>query len=309
MDLFFEKYTRFIDASVNVMGALCRANHAFTWFIQERARQVFALILEGYSSVACLIYGPFRWTTIPLNLIIVRTWLWYIFRGDEREPLDATGVHFIQAKPGGGKSMLAFQKANEIADRTGYASYMTSAIEKPRISRNNLFKVVTHKVINIRSYYREGSKVKQYNTKKRKSLFVDEFHYLNNPRLNKTRDYNGFFVPFQSDLILMRHQGFDNNVYLFSQLPTNDIQIMSIVVFYHEIELKLGVSYWRWLKTGKFQVLPLKWKIKTYSVDLVKNNRKKLYRKWKKKVDQDRLQYFNTFAMKNEFAHLPLDYK
>lgn len=281
-------------------------------FIQRILDQVYLFMLfivKEYEKFATAIYGFFRWTTIPLNYIIVRSWLWYIFRLSFHEPLDDTGVHLLRSNPGGGKSMLAYQKSNEVADRTGYASYHTSRIEKPHLTEDKKFYAVHHRVINLKNYYKKGKKIMQFNTNMYKSLHVDEFHYMNNSRLNKTTEYNDFFIPFLNDLILMRHQGFEHNIYLYSQVPNNDVQIMSILCHYHEIELTKGVDYWRWIRTGKFEIIPKHWRIETYNIDRSNPTKKKLHRVWKKKVDVDNLIYFDTFAMAHEHTNLPVDYK
>lgn len=277
--------------------------------ILDQVHLIIEKVVSEYDRTVTNLYGFFRWTTIPLNYIIVRTWLWYIFRLALHEPLDDTGVHLIRSNPGGGKSMLAFQKSNEIADRTGYASYHTSRIEKPHLTEDKKFYAVYHRVINLKNYYKNGKKVMRYNTKLYKSMHVDEFHYLNNSRLNKTNVYNEFFIPFLNDLVLMRHEGFENNIYLYSQVPNNDVQIMSILVHYHEVDLVKGIDYWRWIRTGKFEIVPKYWRIETFNVDRANPTKKKLYRKWKKRVDIDNLTYFDTHAMAHEFDNLPVDYK
>lgn len=302
IESILDSITDFID------GALSLASLWIDKFL-ESSKHLTSYIFNRYEDLSDALYTVFRYSTIPINYIIGRTWLWYVFRGDQTEPLDATGVHMIQAEPGGGKSMLAFQKSNEIARDTGYTSYHTSAIERPRLSDDGKWWEVLHRLINLKSYYKGGKKVKQFNTELYKSLWVDEFHYLNNPRLNKTNDYNHFFIPFLNDLIFIRHEGFDNNIYLLTQVPTNDIQVMSMLVFYHRVQLKKGFSYIRWIKTGKFEITPLYWRISSYKIDHNNNMKKIHYRTWKKKVDIDELEYFDTHAMKNEFSHLPLDYK
>lgn len=308
MDTFFNLYEKIIDSITELFDdaafiVVAFSNKAIGWI-----QSFFKIVYQNYEGIAKSIYAPFRWTTIPLNYIIIRTWLWYVLRDQDNEPLDNTGIHLIRSNPGGGKSMLAYQKANELADHTGFTSYQTSRIEKPRLSEDEKFWVVRHPVIDIKSYYRKGKKIKRFNTLKYKALFVDEFHYMNNPRLNRSNDYNEFFLPFLNDLILMRHEGFDNNIYLFSQVPMNDIQLMSILANYHEVELKKGIDYWRWIRTGKFEIIPLYWRISTYTIDRSDPSKKFLYRKWKKHVDVDELEYFDTHAMKNEFSDLPLDY-
>lgn len=299
IDNFIDRLEDFIDKVVNLHIKLIATIVAFLSFIIKR-----------YGELANDVYSFFRWTTIPFNYIIIRTWLWHILRMTEYEPLDETGVHFIRAKPGGGKSLLAYQKANEILDRTGYAAYFTDPVEKPKLTEDGKFWYVDHKLINLKSYYQSGKAVKRFNTKKWKSLWVDEFQILNNPRLNKKTEYNDFFIPFLNDLLTIRHDGFDNNIYLLSQIPNNDIQLMSMITKYHDIEIRKGINYLRWLRTGKFEILPIKWKISTYNIHIGDGGlvKKVLYRKWTKRVDIDSLDYFDTHARRGMKDHLKLDY-
>lgn len=296
---------KIIEGIFNALGYPLKVIQKATFFFQAMMEK----IAHEYEQLSMILYSFFRWTTIPINYVIVRTWLWYIFRLNLREPLDDTGVHLIRSNPGGGKSMLAFQKSNEMADKTGYPSYHTSRIEKPHLTEDERFYAVYHRVINLKNYYKNGKKLLRFNTSIYKSLHVDEFHYMNNSRLNKTTAYNDFFIPFLNDLVLMRHEGFDNNIYLYSQVPNNDVQIMSILVHYHEVDLVKGIDYWRWIRTGKFEIIPKHWKIETFNVDRANPTKKKLYRRWRKRVDVDNLIYFDTHAMASEFSNLPIDYK
>jgi hypothetical protein len=310
MDDILNRYESVTDAIIDLFDWITNKISALSMLILGGAHFAFVKIYDFYGLFARSIYGPFRWSTIPLNYLIVRSFLWYIFRDAEIEPLDKEGLHYVRGNPGGGKSMLAFQKSNEIVERTGYASYHTSRIEKPRLSEDGKFYVVSHRVINPRNYYKDRKKLMRYNTQRYKSFFVDEFHVANNSRLNKEKKYNDFFVPFLNDLILMRHEGFENNIYIFSQVPTNDIQIMSVLAMYHEVEIKKGLRYIDWLVRGRFEISPLYFKITSYTIDKTSSDfRKKIYRKWRKRIDVEKLKYFDTIAMKNEFDDLPLDYK
>ena len=309
MDMIMERYERILEGVFSVFDFIVELISRITMLVIHGAHFVLGKMLDLYQGLGVVVYPWFRWTTVPLNYLIVRTFLWYIYRDDGKEPLDLPGVHYIVSPPGGGKSMLAFQKSNEIADETGYGSYHTSMIEKPRLSKDGKFYVVTHRVINPKDYYHSREKIKRFNTKKYKALFFDEFHAENNSRLNKESAYNDFFIPFMVDLIKMRHFGFDKNIYLFSQVPNNDIQIMSIIARYHEVTIKKGLRYIDWLFRGRFKIEPLYFTIKTYRmIRTTENFRKKLDRVWKKRIDIEALKYFDTHAMAHEFDHLPYDY-
>lgn len=311
MDAIMEKYELVLESVFNIFEMIVELISKLTMLAMQGVHFVLAKLFDLYDFVKWRLFPFFRWSTIPYNFVIVRTWLYYVYNKNEvKEPLDVPGVHYCVSPPGGGKSMLAFQKSNEIADETGYASYHTSRIEKPRLSKDKKFWVVTHRVIDPKKYYKDRKKIYRFNTDKYKAFFFDEFHASNNARLNKESKYNDFFIPFLIDLIYIRHEGFDHNIYLFSQVPNNDIQIMSMITRYHDISMKKGLRYIDWLFRGKFEISPLYFKIKTYKLDRTTENfKKKLVRVWKKKIDIERLKYFDTHAMAHEFDHLPLDFE
>jgi hypothetical protein len=310
MDEMMERYEAALENAFSVFDWFGEVISKLSMLVMRGVHFVLSKSLDIAQAIGMTVYPWFRWTTIPFNYLIVRTFLWYIYRDDGKEPLDIPGVHYIVSPPGGGKSMLAFQKSNEIADDTGYGSYHTSRIEKPRLSRDGRFYVVSHRVINPKDYYEKRKKVMRFNTTKYKALFFDEFHAENNSRLNKESAYNDFFIPFMNDLIKMRHFGFDRNIYLFSQVPNNDIQIMSIIARYHEVTIKKGLRYTDWIARGRFKIEPLYFIIKTYRmIRTTENFRKKLDRVWKKRVDIPRLDYFDTHAMAHEHDELPYDFK
>ncbi len=312
MEKLFDKFFLNFDKFVHLIGTLLDAFfHAHKKIFNTLSKFVF-IVIEAYKEFTKRIYTFFRWSTIPINFIIVRvSWLWYIFRFEDFDPLRKKGVHYIRALPRGGKSLLAYQLANTIMDETGYSSYMTSQIEKPRLTKNGTHYYVNHQVIDLKSYYGKGTKLKRFNTDKFKSMFIDEFHVLNNARLNSTKENKEFFIPFINDLVLLAHLGFDNNIYLLSQVPSNDVQIMSILAGYHEIFLKKGISYWLFIKFGTLKVIPLKIKVKHYTVewDHNGNSKRKLFRTTNRKVDIDRLEFFDTLAERDRDKHLPLDFK
>lgn len=294
------KFINYIEKIIEMFFKVLFLGFRITAYIKEQ-------IINVYSKIALKFYKLMRWMTIPYNWLIIRTWLWYIFYGGENEPLDVEGVHYIVSPPGGGKSTLAKQKMDEHMSRTGKTSYVTTKMEMPKVDATNGKKYVYHRWIDIKKYYKDGKKVMQYNTKLHNMMVIDEFHVLNNNRLNKTTKYNDFFIPFINDLVLIRHIKF-RKVYLLSQVPSNDIQLMSILVRYHEVKLKKGVNYWRWIKTGKFEILPLKWRIKTYTIEPL-TNKKHLIRIWSKKVDMNSLDDFETLNMASHGSDLPMDYK
>lgn len=305
-DLQLYNYYAKIEKVVNIIENIPQILIRLIVRILKPIVKLKELVLQLISMLLRTTYTAMRWLTIPYNWIIVRTWLWYIFYGVGPEPLDVEGIHYLVAGPGGGKSTLMKQKMDEFMEQSGKTSYVTTKLEKPKIDEATQLKYVYHRWINIKHYYKDGKKVMQFNTRLHDRLFIDEFHVLNNNRNNKTREYNNFFIPFINDLVLLRHLGF-KTIYLASQVPSNDIQLMSILVRYHEIKLKKGVDYWRWIRTGKFEIVPLKWRINTYQLEPL-TMKKRLVRRWSKRVNMDYLEDFETLNMRNHGSHLKLDF-
>lgn len=309
IDSFFEKFEKFFDATMHLVESLLDAFfHAYEICI-DLIRKSIVKILDNYILFTKSIYSLFRWSTIPFNFLIVRTWLWYIYGYEESNPLDKKGIHYVRALPRKGKSLLAFNKANRDMESTGFSSYFTSPIEKPKITKDGKFYYLNHKVIDLKSYYKDGVKRKRFNTQFFKRLWVDEFHVLNNPRRNNEKENKDFIIPLVNDFVRLTHLGFEC-IYLLSQVPSNDIQIMSILAGYHDVEVKKGVDYLRWLLTGKFEVLPLYIKVKSHEIVWDSNGswKKVLKRTWKERINQDNLPYFETLAERHVDDHLPFDY-
>lgn len=312
IDKIIDKMELIVDRVMHASTLILNIQENIVMQITGLFNRLFNAILALYEEITMRVYGFFRWTTIPLNFLIIRTFLWYIFKTSGNEPLDEVGVHYIRAEPGGGKSMLAYQKANETLEKTGYSAYITHPIEKPKLTEDKKWWYVDHRLIGIRSYFNaKGEQIKRFNTAIHKQLHVDEFHIENNPRRNKEKEYNAFFIPFLNQLLKLRHNGFDNNIYIYSQIPNNDIQLMSTITMYHEIKLVKGMPYLKWLRDGKFEIVPIKWKFKSYKIIIVEGGgiKRKLYRIWNKPVDYMKLEHFDTHALRNDNKHLPLDFE
>lgn len=309
IDHFFENFEKFFDSIMHLVESWLDAFFHGYEFCINSVRKFMIYVLNNYTQFTKIIYGFFRWTTAPFNFIIVRTWLWYVFGYDETNPLDKNGVHYIRGLPGKGKSLLAYDKANRDMEESGFSSYMTSSIEKPKVTADGKYYYVNHKVISLFNYYKDGKSIRRFNTQYFKKMWVDEFHVLNNPRRNNEKGNKDFIIPFINDLVRLRHFGF-KAIYLLSQVPSNDVQIMSFLVGYHDVEVKKGVHYLRWLMTGKFEVLPLYIKMKSYDIIWESNGswKKVLKRTWKYRINQDGLPFFDTLAERDVNKELPLDY-
>jgi hypothetical protein len=303
---------KYLDSVEDIVFSLIDHMEKFLLFSVDIIYRIYDYACRFFEFVVCTVtgiiddlYRQLRLLTIPFNYFIVLIWNWWIIRQTEREPLDEIGVHYIQSLPGGGKSSLAKHKADEYMHKTGKSIYITHPFEKPKTDEKGN-KYVYHRLVDLKNYYGDRKKLKRFNFKMYYALFIDEFHLLNNNRYNKEKEYNNFFKALLDDLISIRHTGLDR-CYILSQLPSNDVQLMGILAYYHVVKLKKGVNYWRWISNGRFERVPIKWRIKTYTLD-AESLKKVLYRKWIKLVNMNYLDDFETRAMKNKDNDLPLDY-
>jgi hypothetical protein len=143
-------------------------------------------------------------------------------------------------------------------------------------------------------------------------MFKDENHVDQNPRLNKTKEYNNRFIPEHNDELLMAHEGFTYGVHILSQQKKTDGQRMETITVYHEIEKTVkGINYGKWIKDGKFEIIPKYIKVRAYTLQFLwnQNAKQKLLRRYKIKVPYEILPYYETLAESKRFAHLPYDKK
>ena len=163
IDSFFNKFDSGVHLLTKLLDAFFHVQKSLMDILSDIIFKTIGLFVEFTKRI----YKFFRWSTIPINFIIVRVWwLWYIFRFEDYDPLRKPGVHYIRALPGGGKSLLGYQLANTIMDETGYSSYISAKLEKPKITPDGKYYYVNHQVIDIKSYYKNGKKVKRFNTGK-----------------------------------------------------------------------------------------------------------------------------------------------
>lgn len=299
-----------IEKIMHLLESLADAfSHGLTHIIKHFVKHS-TKAFKTYATTFFQFYTFMRYTTIPYNWLIIKIWQWYVSNPSERKPWMKPGIHYWSSPPRGGKSLTSFILAEWLREKTGYASYFTSPIEKPRLSEDGSYWYVYHRYIHLNRYYKDGKKVLNFNTDKCKSMFKDEKQADQNPRLNKTKEYNSIYIPEHTDDILLAHQGFDNNIHILSQHAKHDSQTMEVVAMNHRIEKTVkGVSYKKWLHDGKFEIVPVYIKVTAYKPEATINEVKlKKYKTYKLKVPYELLPYFDTHAEANRFKHLPKDY-
>ena len=277
LDNILDNIEEIVFDSVQFFENLYIAFSEYCYLFYNASSKTFDLIVLFVTELIKSFYTELRYLTIPFNFAIVWIWDWYITKNSDKEPLDEIGVHYVQSLPGGGKSSLAKHKADEFMHKYGRSSYITHAFEKTKKDDDGN-KYVYHRLVDLKDYYGERKKLKRFNFKKYYALFIDEFHLLNNNRFNKEKTYNDFFKALLDDLIAIRHTDMDR-AYILSQLPSNDVQLMAIIAYYHVIKMKKGINYWRWIETGRFERVPLKWRIKTYTIE-PETLKRVMYRRW-----------------------------
>src|SRR6056297_931199 len=129
-----------------------------------------------------------RYISLPYSLLIPKAYK-YLFYNEGKELIFSPGVHMVRASVGGGKSLLSFILAELYLEKTGLATYFTSPVEKPQITKDGKFKYVYHRYIDLDNYFANGKRTKRFNTQKYKMIMKDERHLDFNPRLNNTKEY------------------------------------------------------------------------------------------------------------------------
>jgi len=251
-----------------------------------------------------------RYASFPWSLVILYGYKLLHTNDFENIPLLKEGMHLVRSRVGGGKSLTSLVLAELTLNTTGYPSYFTSPVEKPRLSEDGRYYYVMHRVVNTDDYYQEGKKVKNFNAALRPYFHKDERHLDYNPRLNKGKEYNKKWVPEHEDELLMRHDKF-KVIIKYSQHMKLDSQEMETLTYMHEVETRKDIPIKRWLEDGRFNYIPVKLKFHTYVIDFdfEGNHRRKLVKKWSLPVPYEVLQIFDTHAESYKHAGLPMDYK
>lgn len=278
--------------------------------ILQRFADTSNLILKSAHALYKKYDRKLRYLSLPWSASIPWIYKWVHSNAYDRLPIFIPGMHMIRARVGGGKSLTSLVIAEMTLEHTGFASYFTSAVEKPQLSEDGTYWYVMHRVIKLSDYYKDGKKSMNFNTKKYKNIHKDERHLEFNPRMNKTKEYNSRFIPEHEDDLLMRHTGFEHK-FMYSQHMKLDSQDMDAITLMHEVETVKDIPIKRWLEDGGFKYIPIKLKFTSYTIeiDFDGSMKRKVFRKWKLQVPYEVLNKFETHAEKDKYAGLPYDYK
>lgn len=251
---------------------------------------------------------------------------YYYFKKNNKEKFDyllSNGVHFITALQGGGKSSIAYNLAEYIYENEGTQCYLNASFEKARFDETKQKWIKHHQYFKLSEFfnaipdtYDKKGNVKKYKivqlkkfNKNFKTIILDEWLTEMNHRQNKTTDYNDVFLALIAMIAHMRHQGI-KRIYVLSQIDNTDIQLTSMFKYHHEVQVKLGNSYFNdFLKNHTLENKIVGWHVDTYKV---KRNRKKrstdeiLIKKRFVKATAD-FKYFDTFSMAGKYENLPED--
>jgi hypothetical protein len=287
------------------------------------AADKWKLFLKEISDLIMGFYPIARLITFPMHWIWIAVWNYFSETPEARELLNKEGTHYITALAGGGKSTLAWQKMYDYGKMTGKCSYVTTEMEKVKYDemgkpfvRHIHFRPSDFYGLEISEKFdengkpikefKQGVQKKRFNKDLATCLVFDEMHYLNNNRLNGTKENKQSFIPMINSFVLQRHAGM-KWILVLSQMPKNDTQIMNILTGYHRIQIKKGFSYSKWLEDGLFRKVIKGWKIHSFEVK-VENDYLKLVttKKWFKTATVD-FSDFETLNMKTSLEHLPVD--
>jgi len=253
-----------------------------------------------------LLYDFLRKITPPFHKLWITAWKFITFGRKQKEPLDEHGIHLGVALMGGGKTSLAYQKAEDYRLKYGKSMYINSPFEKRRYDEIGGYEYTYHKLFKDSDFF-ANSKVRARPDYRHFCGFIfDEELKNNNHRNNKSREYNERFLGRNELFYSMRHFRM-NYILVFSQLDKIDNQALGLVKYYHEIQVKKGVDYQDWKRTGKFEITILGWEIDTYKFERMNGEyKKKFYKRWFKQRTCD-LNYYDTLALSREYDELPIE--
>ncbi|MDA3884885.1 MAG: hypothetical protein PF638_04750 [Candidatus Delongbacteria bacterium] len=307
MELYMDKLVHHADKALDALSkAPDYTLKTFMNFIESITDSIYELLNKDTSIARLLRYG-----SLPWSIIIPKGYKYFFSNQFNKALLFVPGVHMIKAKVGGGKSLTSFVLAELYLEETGRGSYFTSPVEKPQVTDDGNWLYVYHRVIDPSDYYKDGKKIKNYNSEKYKIFHKDERLITFNRRENKSSEYNKKFIPEQRDEVLMRHQGIER-IYKYSQSPKLDSQEMELLTYMHEVETVKTIPTKRWLESGRFDYIPVKLKFTTYELQFNfgdSSMKRKKIGSCTLPVPFEILKRFDTHAESKRYAGLPVDYK
>lgn len=279
-------------------------------YVLEGFKKSSELLIDSLGFIYDRFGDKLRKIALPWSAVFPKGHKYYLKRKVERFPLLRPGVQMVRSKVGGGKSLTSFVLATMTLEKTGHPSYMTSAVEKPKLSEDGSYWYVFHPVVDLDTYFHSGKQHKRFNTKKMKNIHKDENHLRYNPRMNKTKEYNEKYIPEHKHELIMRHDGFDT-IYKYSQHLRLDGQDMETIDMMHEVETIKDIPLSQWLKDGKYKYVPVKLKFTSYFLiaDFDGTIRRELYKEWELPIPASVLADYDTYAERHLMDGLPYDIK
>ncbi|HTO17363.1 MAG TPA: zonular occludens toxin domain-containing protein [Edaphocola sp.] len=255
------------------------------------------------------IYKWFRYLSFPWHFILIIIYVTRVrLRNRGKLIYDQPGIHVIFGAPGTGKSSLSFELIERIRLKTKMKpSYINYPFEKQRLSEDESYWFRYHNLYSFDDHFKYNTMRKRFNHIVFGSIVIDEAHSIFNARNNRTREYNDVFGPFiEYSTKIRQHMG---HIYMLTQMGRMDIQIMMLAQSITEVEIDIGFDYPDWLRdTGLFRFKPLKWRLKEYKINSFGELNQKRFRKFVVKNEYANLDYFDSFATRNDYDHVPLDY-
>lgn len=235
--------------------------------------------------------------------LIIKYWFKNLFSST----LLNTGVHFITAPSGTGKTLLA----NIIIQK----STRENEFWYTNISEFDTKKTVT---INILDLFEDGKQVKKLpymiykNGKKMycRGLIFDEINRSFNRRLNKTTEYNRLFIGLMEMIVTHRHQNLKTVYFLGQSLNLQDTQLQHVFKYIHYIRSKKRYNYYLYKIGRGLHKTPKKLKILTSikTGDVDKSGNPIFFEIKKEIVRVDTKKHLLTYDHKGfakEYANLP----
>ncbi len=256
------------------------------------------------------IYKLYRLVSFPWHFIAILIYkLYKKLKSRGILIYDRPGIHIIFGVPGSGKSSLSYELIERIRLETKLKpSYINYPFEKHRLSEDGSYIYRYHNLYAFEDYFNYNIMRKRFNDTMFGSIVIDEAHGIFNARYNKTREYNQSFRPFiEYSTKIRQNMG---QIFMLTQMGKMDIQIMMLATSITEVSIDIGFDYPDWLlETGLFRFKPLGWKITQYVIDSFGNiEHKKGRKKFYVKNEYANMDYFDSFATRGDYDHVPLDY-
>ncbi|MEM3713504.1 MAG: hypothetical protein QXM38_03520 [Candidatus Aenigmatarchaeota archaeon] len=265
---------------------------------------IYSKIMESKS-----VFKMFRFITFPLHWLWIAVWRWSIRPKEKKIPFDDEGFMIITGIPGAGKSSLAFEIMNRSLALYGKPWYINSKMERPTYNEVEQIYYRNHPMYEFRQFWSDGKMLKRPNNLLFGGMVIEEFHRELNYRESNTREYKDVFVPFMNYLVTVRKS--IKRIIALTQMNKVDVQMMNVACHISEVQIDIGFNYPDWLiRTGAFKLQPLGWRIETYTVvnQLSGGYEKGNIRKWYLKSKYTDWDMFDTYAEKDDYNHVPLDY-